>query len=83
MTTNNITKEEFVKFGDEELWTSTEICTIFDKHVVTIIEWKKSKGLPFITLRNDSKHKAVFYVKKEVIAWATEKGIPMFLKNSR
>lgn len=70
-----ITKVQFLKFVNEKLWTSKELCEIFDKHVVTIIDWKKNKDLPFIALRDDSKHKAIFFIKEEVIAWAKENDV--------
>ena len=72
---SKITKQQFLKFAKEELWTTNELCKIFEKHAVTLIEWKKNKKLPFISLRNNSKHKAIFFIKKEVMEWAKKNGI--------
>jgi len=67
---NEITKEQFLEYAEKNLWSSKQVCDLFNIHVVTLCEWKKNKKLPYITLRNDSRHKAVFYIKEEVLKWA-------------
>lgn len=56
------------------LWTTADLCRLFDRTPMTITLWRRNKNLPTITIPGGLKP-TVRFVPADVLAWAKANNI--------
>ena len=58
-----------------DLMTTPQVARLFGKSQLTILNWRRRRGLPTILIKGDLSH-ATRYDRKAVLAWAKKHKVP-------
>lgn len=56
------------------LWTTQDLCSLFNKTGMTIGNWRKHRGLPCVVI-NGKQRPTIRFVPTDVLAWAKKQNI--------